>query len=198
MTTLLERPEKALAARACVVEAASGLARIRQSDIALVIWRRASRAAVQAEVAQSSPDQLPAFRLEDVALADLGATLPQHVAATQALGDDITDLTQHYARLMRVTRVRIRLETVTTDACSRFHVDRVRLRLLTTYVGPGTDWLDADAAPDRCIRRLPEGAVALLKGSLWPGSPGCPHRSPPLAGTGRHRLLLSIDEGPGR
>lgn len=48
------------------------------------------------------------------------------------------------------------------------------------------------------VNDMPDGAMALFQGSLWPGSPGCPHRSPPIKGTGRHRFLLSIDEGPGR
>jgi hypothetical protein len=198
MATLLERPEQSTGARACTVEAASGLASIRQSEIDLVIWNRAVKDALHQEVAELSLDQLPAFRLESVALAELDAALAPHTAATPALGADIAELARFYARLLRLTRVRIRLETVTTDACSLFHVDRVRLRLLATYVGPGTDWLDVTAAPDARVRRLPEGAVALLKGSLWPGSPGCPHRSPPIRGTRRHRLVLSIDESPGR
>jgi hypothetical protein len=198
MTTLLERPEQATGARARTVDAASELGSITDSDIDVVIWSRSPNATLLQEVAELSLEQLPAFRLESVAVADLDAALAPHIADMPALGSDIGELARLYARLLRLTRVRIRLETVTTDACSRFHVDRVRLRLLTTYVGPGTDWLDVTAAPEDRIRRLPEGAVALLKGSLWPGSSGCPHRSPPIKGTGRHRLLLSIDEGPGR
>jgi hypothetical protein len=195
MTTRLERREQTTGARACTVEAAFGLARIQQPDIDLVIWHRSAKAGAYHEVARLSLDRLPTFRLETISLADLDAALAPHTADTPALAADIAELAKLYARLLRLTRVRIRLETVTTDACSLFHVDRVRLRLLTTYVGQGTDWLDVTAAPDARIRHLPEGAVALLKGSLWPGSPGCPHRSPPIAGTGQHRLLLSIDDG---
>jgi hypothetical protein len=195
MTTLLERRKQTVCARACTVEAAAGLASIQQPDVDLVVWHRPAQAAAYQEVARVSLDRLPAFRLETVPLADLDAALAPHTAATPALAADIAELARLYGRLLRLARVRIRLETVTTDACSLFHVDRVRLRLLTTYIGPGTDWLDVTAAPDERIRRLPEAAVALLKGSLWPGSPGCPHRSPPIAGTGQHRLLLSIDDG---
>ncbi len=198
MTALAERPEKAAKARARMVETAADLAAIHQSEIDLVIWNRPAKADVYQEVATLSLDQLPAFRLESVTLAELDTRLAPHTAATPALRTDIAELAKLYARLQRLTRVRIRLETVTTDACSLFHVDRIRLRLLTTYIGPGTDWLDVTAAPDERMRRLPDGAVALFKGSLWPGSPGCPHRSPPIAGTGRHRLVLSIDEGPHR
>ena len=198
MTTLVERPERTTVVRARTVEAATGLASIHVREIDLVIWNRGAEASVYQEVAKTSLDQLPAFRREGMSLAGLDAALPQHTAAIPALAADIADLARLYARLLRLNRVRIRLETVTTDACSLFHVDRVRLRLLTSYVGPGTDWLDATAVRDERIRRLPDGAATLLKGSLWPGSRGCPHRSPPLVGTGRHRLLLAIDEGPGR
>jgi len=198
MTAFLEHPEKATKARARMVETAADLATIHHAEVDLVIWDRGNEVALYQDVATLSLDQLPAFRLESVAIAELDVALAPHTATTPALRTDIAELARLCARLLRLTRVRIRLETVTTDACSLFHVDRVRLRLLTTYIGPGTDWLDVTAAPDERIRRLPEAAVALFKGSLWPGSPGCPHRSPPINSTGQHRLLLSIDEGPVR
>ena len=38
------------------------------------------------------------------------------------------------------------LEVVRTDSCRKFHADYVTARLITTYLGEGTQWLDeADA-----------------------------------------------------
>ena len=108
---------------------------------------------------------------------------------------DVATLARLYGRILDRRVVRLRLETVTGDACSHFHVDRVRVRLLTSYLSLGTEWLDIAADGADCIRRFERFAVGLLKGSLWPASRGCAHRSPPIAGTGRHRLLLCIDDG---
>ena len=100
-------------------------------------------------------------------------------------------------------RIRLRLETITDDACERFHTDNVRLRLLCTHRGPGTQWLDpktvAHASHDQAIsatavRHLERGAVALIRGSRDPARPGLLHRSPPIAGTGMVRLPLVVDE----
>ena len=81
MTTLVERPERTLDARACKVEAASALALIHDTEIDLVIWNRSAKAAVCQEVAGLPPDQLPAFRLEAVALADLATNRAKHSTA---------------------------------------------------------------------------------------------------------------------
>lgn len=195
MRTVPERPGPATGPRARTIETATELASIHHAEVDLVIWQRDAKAKAYQEVARLQLDELPAFRLESVATAELDTRLAELAPHTPALRTDITDLARLYAKLQNLRRVRVRLEVVTTDACSLFHVDRVRLRLLATYVGPPTDWLDVTAAPEDRSRRLPEGAVGLLKGSLWPGSLGCPHRSPPINGTGVHRLLLSIDEG---
>ena len=97
MTTLLQRPERTTGVRARTVEAATGLASIHVREIDLVIWNRGAEAAVYQEVAKTSLDQLPAFRLKRMALADLDVALPQHTAATPALAADIADLARLYA-----------------------------------------------------------------------------------------------------
>ncbi|UTH76828.1 DUF1826 domain-containing protein [Chromobacterium sp. IIBBL 290-4] len=104
-----------------------------------------------------------------------------------------------YATLTGCPRVGARLEVLRQAMCPRFHADRVGLRLLCCYQGPGTEWLP-DAAADRsqlgaaaqgladeqsglildaaAIGRAPPFSVLLLKGSQWPGARGgAIHRS---------------------
>ncbi|MND87313.1 hypothetical protein D3C80_793080 [compost metagenome] len=88
--------------------------------------------------------------------------------------------------------------------CPRFHVDHVPLRLLSTYAGPGSEWLEEGAVdrsqlareqPDaNAVRQLAVGEVALLKGEKWLGNQGAGlvHRSPMLV-NGERRLILSLD-----
>ncbi|MGL4461454.1 MAG: DUF1826 domain-containing protein [Planctomycetia bacterium] len=125
-------------------------------------------------------------------------------------------LLEMYVELFDVEAVGLRVGVVTDDMCSRFHCDRVTVRLLCTFVGPGTDWVD-DRDVDRrflghragdfddetsgllrpgaVVHRLPEYAVGLFKGTLWPGfaERGAVHRSPKVSHDGARRLFASID-----
>ena len=72
----------------------------------------------------------------------------------------------------------------------------ITLRGLLTYIGAGTQWINAADAPDPApgrINEVPPFTLAVLKGRLMGDHPAILHRSPPIAGTGRKRLLLVID-----
>ncbi len=138
----------------------------------------------------------------------IAAALP--APATVDLLMDIERLATIFAGLIRTETVGIRLEAITGPACHRWHADAVGLRLLTTYRGPGTEWLalgggrdtarGLNGGPDGLLRgAIPTGAVAILKGEGHPGNAGwgCIHRSPPAGPGNRARLLLCLDE-PGR
>jgi len=116
--------------------------------------------------------------------------------------DDVTSLAQGYARRQALAAVDIRLEAVDGDACWRFHRDNVALRLLTTYRGPGTEWVtpeveDMALASQRGftgpVQHLTRGTVALMKGSRLAADDGILHRSPPVRGHGITRLMLAIN-----
>lgn len=108
-----------------------------------------------------------------------------------ALRDHVAGLARRLAGIVGCTAVRVRLEVIETDACRRFHSDLVTARLLTTLVGPATQWIET-AAPD-ALHQLGPGDVAIFKGRRWAEQPAILHRSPPIAGTGDTRLLLAID-----
>jgi hypothetical protein len=100
--------------------------------------------------------------------------------------------------------------------CPRFHVDSVTCRLVCTYGGIGTEWLE-DAYVDRsklgrasaglkdeqsglildpdAISAMPAYAVGLLKGRTWEGNEqhGAVHRSPQVHPALPRRLLLTLD-----
>lgn len=123
---------------------------------------------------------------------------------------DVCALVGIFQQITRSWRMLIRLEAVTTDSCRKFHADSVGVRLLSTYRGPGTQWLTVSPQtpfnPGRCldsdvpwetrdIRQLPRFAVGMFKGLADPvGGPPAIHRSPPIAGTGTTRLLLAVDD----
>ena len=181
------------------VQAAAALSAIFEPEVDLALWQRRPPAELAPLIDAKGPGDLPHLRLDAVAPAEvttrLSEVLDGDAEELAPLVADVAKLARLYGRLFDRGRIRLRLETITTDSCSLFHVDRVRVRLLTTYVGPGTDWLDRGADAAEPIHRFERFAVGLLKGSLWPGSAGCAHRSPPIVGTGQHRLLLCIDDG---
>jgi hypothetical protein len=115
---------------------------------------------------------------------------------------DVDDLVSVFARITRSDLVDVRLQRVGNDACWKFHRDSVEARLLTTYLGPGTEWVQPihsetamrrQKTYDGPLERLQVHDVAMFKGNCaGPGS-GIVHRSPPIKGTGQTRLLLCLN-----
>ena len=123
---------------------------------------------------------------------------------------DIVRLCTLFFKQTRSKNIRLQLEIVKTDMCRFFHVDNYRQRLLCTYIGPGTEWLDpANVRKEglgkgcnhgivkdfNAIRRAKEFDVLLIKGAKHEGKDaGIVHRSPPIVKDAKTRVLLKIDE----
>ena len=138
-------------------------------------------------------------------------------AARTWLTRDVGQLVASFAEVSRSPRIRLRLGPVSDDRCRKFHVDYLRWRLVTTYVGPATMWIadehvrrgvlrDTPVCPDEAnrlilragghVNQAEAGDVLLMKGENS-GSPGLVHRSPPVEETGCCRLVLvmsSVDD----
>lgn len=121
------------------------------------------------------------------------------------LTQDIDALIRLFGEVTGCAESLVRLGVVRDDACSRFHTDNVRYRLVTTYRGPGTQWISpkhadllqdgSQASPD-IVRQLGTGWVALIRGrkDADATTPAILHRSPSVRTTGITRLFLSIDD----
>ena len=130
------------------------------------------------------------------------------------LFNDISNLSELFCNMFELKKVWLRMGISTNATCPRFHVDYLKCRLLTTYYGPGTEWLPNDLIDRRKlkfnqkfskdqdglfssktdIKHLATGDVALLKGELWSGNKGqgLVHRSPYYEEKYR-RLYITID-----
>lgn len=121
--------------------------------------------------------------------------------------DDLGWLVEAFFCLTGARRIGLRLRVLDKPMCPRFHVDHVPLRLVTTYQGAASEWLDesgldrrllggaqAEVVDEQLIHSLSTGDVALLKGERWEGNEGAGlvHRSP-RAEPGLARLLLTLD-----
>lgn len=170
------------------------LASIHDRTMGLAIWDRRPRLPSGYELAAmvpAPPACLVASGAPEEAARALKAQLSRRAGALAA---DIGALAHLFAAVAGVRMVRIRLEHLDDDACRRFHVDAVRMRLLCTYAGLGTQWQDVHGR----LHRMARLQVGLFKGSRHPsGGSSILHRSPPvshLPPARRARLLLCIDE----
>jgi hypothetical protein len=107
--------------------------------------------------------------------------------------------------LLGCQAIGLRIERLERAMCPRWHIDRTGIRLLCTWYGPGTEWLDD---PRIDPRGLPGSAadapatgqarpfdILLLKGSAWQGDAagGAVHRSPQVAPGSDPRILVALD-----
>ena len=190
-------------------DAADGLAAIGNPGMELAIWRRALPLCFRAWLERIDASCLPDIRVL-VQPSDLRRALEPHLdRCGMPPGDmrdlllgDVDDLVLAFARIAQCDLVDVRLERLSGDACWKFHRDCVEARLLTTYRGPATEWVQPIHA-ERALReqksykgpleRLRVHDVAIFKGSCVGSGNGIVHRSPPIAGTGCTRLLLCLN-----
>jgi len=124
--------------------------------------------------------------------------------------DDILRLATLFEATTKSRKMKLQLEIVTTDMCRLFHADYYRQRLLCTYLGPGTEWLDHSnvnrnalgkgrnnsiVKDETAINRANTFDVLILKGQNYgEGELAVVHRSPPIIRHNKTRVLLKIDE----
>ncbi|MBU3022457.1 DUF1826 domain-containing protein [Aestuariibacter sp. A3R04] len=127
---------------------------------------------------------------------------------------DIHLLSDMLTCLFDCEKVGLRLAPLSTAMCPKFHVDNIPVRLVSTYVGPGTEWLPLEVLEEDPLDNYAEnkksGAgiysnethvqqmntfdVGLLKGKAWSQHEemAALHRSCQLAKDDK-RLLLTLD-----
>ncbi|MEL6864069.1 MAG: DUF1826 domain-containing protein [Bacteroidota bacterium] len=142
-------------------------------------------------------------------MATLKAYFNDHLPNSLVLFDDIALLLELFRKTTQASSFRLLLATVSTNMCRKFHTDINNLRLLCTYIGPGTLWLPDEAIDYEALRKrgsnqqivkdeqqiqqVNTGDVTLLKGALYPKANPILHRSPSIEAQGVKRLLLRID-----
>ncbi|MEW8508870.1 MAG: DUF1826 domain-containing protein [Candidatus Thiodiazotropha sp.] len=122
-----------------------------------------------------------------------------------SLMDDLVLLSEIVCELLGSSEVGLRLARVGHAMCPGWHLDRVGIRLVCTYQGPGTEWLDnqnvkrhdlhSDQMADGPVIQAVPGEIVLLKGALWQGNDpfGAVHRSPELAPGDPLRTVVTLD-----
>ncbi|MFT6431132.1 MAG: hypothetical protein ACJAXR_000130 [Halopseudomonas sp.] len=195
------------------------LADILRDDVNLAVWQRSLEGSVQhfarllLDQGHQLAETLTIEAVQDESVPQAVILPPLALAAAGLEGyaefiDDVTYLVNAFVCLFNVRLVGLRLRTLDIGMCPRWHVDRVPVRLITSYAGPGSQWLNEHQLPRQYLggppidlqplnvepQSLQAGQVALLKGERWQGNEGrgLVHRSPPLV-AGERRLLLTLD-----
>ncbi|MEM6964653.1 MAG: DUF1826 domain-containing protein [Bacteroidota bacterium] len=144
--------------------------------------------------------------VEEISTA-LNTYFANELPAQKVLLEDILSLLALFQRVSKGDSFRFFLATIHNNMCRKFHTDINSLRLLCTYVGPGTIWLPEAAIDHKALRakasdivlhkdliqQAKTGDVVILKGALYPEAEAIIHRSPTIEESGEKRLLLRID-----
>ncbi|MFK8008025.1 MAG: DUF1826 domain-containing protein [Saprospiraceae bacterium] len=160
------------------------------------------------QVAQQAIECRASGTVEDI-LSSLKNYFDENLSGNISFFEDISEILRLFETTTQTSSFRLLLATVNTNMCRKFHTDINDLRLLCTYIGPGTLWLPDDAIDEKAlirgrgnqeivkdekqIQQVNTGDVVILKGGLYPNANPILHRSPTIEETGEMRLLLRID-----
>ena len=188
------------------------LTEIYQAKYNIAIWQR--------ELPTGMTDAINYMLQTTKALALVQCVTPDDTAAyirdklegshcAAMLSEDIALIVDMFCCLFDVKEAGLRLTTLDSAMCPKFHVDQIPCRLVTTYSGTATEWLE-NTHIDRSqldhigpsgfthgestVQQMHAGDIGLLKGSGWQGNEnmGLVHRSPGLM-LNERRLLLTLD-----
>lgn len=144
-------------------------------------------------------------RLDADGVPDIAALPLPPPLTHSALRRELAFLLELYGDLLGCEAIGLRVERLERAMCPGWHVDRTGIRLLCTWCGPGTEWLDDPRIDPRGLPGTAAGAPAtgqaqpfdilLLKGSAWQGNAagGAIHRSPQVDQGSGPRILVALD-----
>ncbi|GAB2181319.1 DUF1826 domain-containing protein [Denitratisoma sp. agr-D3] len=194
------------------------LTAIFEPEVQAVHWPRRAKGDVLAYLAEAARHGRLGRGLRQTVAQDAAPDLTDlpDLPGRAALAAEVATLCAIYGDLLGCPAIGLRIEVVDGAMCPRFHVDRTGIRLVCTWRGSGTEWVD-DPGLDRARLGLGSGGLAdeqsgllsvaatihqaqafdvvLLKGCLWQGNEGCGavHRSPAVTPIQAPRVLLALD-----
>ena len=162
-------------------------------NILLHFWTPSSELRRQIDGAKFSKFPNLQIEIESMEVCSIGHReldpLPKQILS------EMSEIISKFASVSGAQRLKIQFMRVMDSSCPLFHIDRIGLRLLCTFVGPGTEWLDDAhvrrkflgkggnqkiAKPEAIVYSLQPFQVCLLKGEagLNQRGRGIVHRSP--------------------
>ncbi|MEO0470608.1 MAG: DUF1826 domain-containing protein [Bacteroidota bacterium] len=155
-------------------------------------------------------ESLLAPQMSEHLAAHLAPFSKGHEEGFQRLIADVHELATSFATLASSPKLRATFTLISNDMCRLFHTDAIELRLLCTYIGPGTLWVpdqyvnwdnmrestnEARVRDLRQVQQFSPFEVGILKGAMYEANdgPAVLHRSPTLTTQETTRVLLRLD-----
>lgn len=180
-----------------MVASQEALGCIRKAHINLAVWQRPVDTAMLSIIHWLSRE--PFELAYKVNVDDVSSSLHQHLdipmeheQSGYRLIADIQRLAVLFGKYADTDQIRLTLESLDNVPCPKFHQDNITLRLICTYAGVGTQWLENSNVNTHAhccggsvvrdtsrIQQLKPFEVALMKGKRWPRNDmGIYHCSP--------------------
>jgi hypothetical protein len=207
--------------RSCESDQLSDLAEIYYDDINLCVVNRQTDNLIKTFIDELFRTKLRISSSVQISVdqLDIYNLFPQakYLKGYAQFCTDVKYLIEIFSELFELSTIGLRLVRLDNTMCPKFHVDHVPCRLVCTYGGQGTQWLEerylnraklgfgAGGMSDEAsgliltdidvINTMPAYAIGLLKGSKWEGNEltGVVHRSPKPTPSEPQRLLLTLD-----
>ena len=186
------------------------LSRIKRPGTQMVLWQREPAKNFQLWLEKLDFECLPHIRLlikpknfvstVHSLLDDCG--MPDDEMRSYFV-NDIYKLVLLFSDIIKRAHVDVRFEKVDHDSCWKFHRDSVDTRLVTTYRGAATEWVKTQYSGEALqsqkeyqgpIEHFRPHDVGIFKGSRNGLGSGIVHRSPPISGKTKTRLILCLNE----
>ena len=191
---------------------------IHEPEINLAIWER-SRVhrcdeAINYILATEHPHLLDIKPISQKDLYYKLGSLINYNISTEALAKDIWTIFDLFCKITNQCTGRVRLSRVENNACQLFHADTLEMRMLCTYSGLGTEWVENNNArynelgskgrskeetndsividADK-IHVMQPWHVAIFSGRKKKKTLPLIHRSSPVNGKEEYRVRLCID-----
>jgi len=190
---------------------------ILERDMNLFCWRRPVNNLMNNHLEKLINKDLPVIRFQTQG-NDLDKQIEKFkpkwdsnpTEASELFWNDVLQVTRDFLAFSKDGSGIVPLKVIDNDSCRKFHIDGYSLRLFTTYLGKGTEWLPEKAVnrsglgktnelivkDPLLIQRMNAFDVGILKGELPNRTQrvkGVVHRSPQINGSGEKRLILRVD-----
>ena len=187
------------------VDELADLTEIFDPDIQICTWARKVDPQIKEYIGQINPTET----FQGIETSNASGPLSMYrlppAPARQALVDDLAFLRDIVHELLGCPKIGMRIAHISHTMCPGWHIDRTGIRLVCTYKGPGTEWLN-DQTADRSKlsseeylmmphHQASEAEIVLLKGDFWQGNEsfGAIHRSPKVNPENGLRMLVTLD-----
>ena len=122
----------------------SNISEIYKDEINISIWKRQLSSYLK-KSSEYVVNQNPNLEFSEVLQPkDVKKSLKSEIGSsneTQPFLDDVSYLAFTFCKLFDQKKMWLRLDGIDHPMCPRFHTDKLKCRLVSTYVGPATQWI---------------------------------------------------------